>query len=146
VLRIFRQFHNGNSRKFAGRNLCQPGVYTTVEADAPPLCVAQDFHRCDHDSPRWGGHTTIRSTATPPVLGGPATIVGSELPGKRAPALYLFPVPVWGFSLRPSLAVQSPTRSAVPCSSNPDVTLDLGLICTNVNLLPSGAMNRSNCL
>jgi hypothetical protein len=102
--------------------------------------------RCDHDYPRWGGHTTIRSTATPPVLGAPATIVGPELPGKRAPALFLFPVPFWGFALRPGLAVQSPTRSAVPRSSNPDVTLDLGLIWTNVNLLPSGAMNRSNAL
>src|SRR5215216_7727768 len=65
-------------------------------------------------------------------------------PRRRAPALFLSPVPVWGFSLRPGLAVQSPTRSAVPRSSNPDVTLDLGLIWTNVNLLPSGAMNRSN--
>src|SRR5215217_5256316 len=55
-------------------------------------------------------------------------------PRRRAPALFLSPVPVWGFSLSPGLAVQSPTRSAVPCSSNPDVTLDLGLIWTNGNL------------
>src|SRR5918997_3691565 len=31
--------------------------------------------------------------------------------------------------------VQSPTRLAVPCSSNPDVTV-LGSVWTNVNMLP----------
>src|SRR5687767_2069001 len=55
------------------------------------------------------------------------------------------PIGVGRRLLRPSLAVQSPTRLAVPCSSKPDVTLDLGLIWTNVNMLPSGAMNRSLC-
>src|SRR5215208_4376387 len=38
-----------------------------------------------------------------------------------------------------------PTLLAVPLSSNPDVTTDSGgLIWTNVNMLPSGAMNSSN--
>jgi hypothetical protein len=42
-----------------------------------------------------------------------------------------------GLSLRSGLTVQGPTRWAVP-----DVTY-LGSVWTNVNILPSGAMNRS---
>jgi hypothetical protein len=38
-----------------------------------------------------------------------------------------------------------PTRLAVPCSSNPDVTCwSVGLTWTNENILPSGAMNKSS--
>jgi hypothetical protein len=44
-----------------------------------------------------------------------------------------------------SSAVQSPTRSAVPRGSNPDPTRSEGVVRTNVNILPSGAMNRSIC-
>jgi hypothetical protein len=40
-----------------------------------------------------------------------------------------------------SLAVQSPTRLAVPRGSKPAVTISEGLVWTNVNSLPSGAMN-----
>src|SRR5215217_2132347 len=104
-----------------------------------PLCVARNLGRCEHVYLRWGGHTgkhCARHT-------GFYHRVGASMANGLRP-FFLFPVPVWGFSLRPGLAVQSPTRSAVPRSSNPDVTLDLGLIWTNVNLLPSGAMNRSN--
>jgi hypothetical protein len=45
-----------------------------------PLCVAQERLWCDHDYPRWdraqrfGWHTVAT-----PVLGAPASIVGSEL-------------------------------------------------------------------
>ena len=41
-----------------------------------------------------------------------------------------------------ALAVHSPTRLAVPRSSEPDVT-NSGLVRTNVNIEPSGAMNMS---
>jgi hypothetical protein len=33
----------------------------------------------DHDSPRWGGHTSTESTVTFSVLGAPTSIMGSEL-------------------------------------------------------------------
>jgi hypothetical protein len=39
------------------------------------------------------------------------------------------------------LAVQSPTRLAVPRGAKPADTNLLGWVWTNVNLLPSGAMN-----
>jgi hypothetical protein len=39
------------------------------------------------------------------------------------------------------LAVHSPTRLALPHSSKPDVTNSEGLVWTNVNIEPSGAMN-----
>jgi Pyridoxamine 5'-phosphate oxidase len=42
---------------------------------------------------------------------------------------------------RLSLAVQSPTRLAVPRGAKPADTNLLGWVWTNVNLLPSGAMN-----
>ena len=44
-----------------------------------PLCVARDLERCDHISPRWGGHTLCQGQLKGPVLGAPAPIMGSEL-------------------------------------------------------------------
>src|SRR5829696_1948101 len=44
------------------------------------LCLAKERRCCDHDYPRWGGHnTTPRCVARLPVLGPPASIMGSEL-------------------------------------------------------------------
>jgi hypothetical protein len=54
-----------------------------------PLSVARDLDWCDHDYARWGMHTMESTPATPPVLGPPTSIMGSELPGYRAPALLL---------------------------------------------------------
>jgi hypothetical protein len=54
-----------------------------------------------------------------------------------------FVIPRAGLGLLPPprlLAVHSPTRSAVPRSSNPAVT-NSGLVRMNVNIEPSGAMN-----
>jgi len=49
------------------------------------------------------------------------------------------------FSLRANyFASYGPTRLAVARSSNPDDTASEGLVPTCVNLLPSGATNRSN--
>jgi hypothetical protein len=58
-----------------------------------PLCVAQERLRCDHDYPRWDGHTP-ESIATSPVLDAPASLIGSELPVYLAPAPSLRPVPM----------------------------------------------------
>jgi hypothetical protein len=43
-----------------------------------PLCVARDLVWCEHDYPRWGGHTP-ESIVTSAVLGASASIMGSEL-------------------------------------------------------------------
>jgi hypothetical protein len=45
---------------------------------------------------------------------------------------------------RPDLAVQSPIRLVVTRCSTPDATTSGGSVWTNVNLLPSGSMNRSH--
>src|SRR5215217_6521233 len=44
-----------------------------------PLSVALDRLWCDHDYPRWGGHNATQRTVTSPVLGAPASLMGSEL-------------------------------------------------------------------
>ena len=59
-----------------------------------PLRVAQGPRCCDHVYPRWDGHTPESTLATPPVLGAPASIMGSEFlrfPRDRAPALRFAP-------------------------------------------------------
>jgi hypothetical protein len=43
-----------------------------------PLRVAWDVGWCDHDYPRWGGHTA-ESIVTTTVLGASASMMGSEL-------------------------------------------------------------------
>src|SRR5215203_397740 len=56
-----------------------------------PLSVALDRLWCDHDYPRWDGHNATEHTVTCPVLGAPASLIGSELlPLLRygAPALH----------------------------------------------------------
>ena len=52
---------------------------TTRPSLCAPLCVARDLGWCDHDYPRWDAHTTTQRSYTP-VLGAPASIIGSELP------------------------------------------------------------------
>jgi hypothetical protein len=60
------------------------------------LFFARDLGWCDHDYPRWGGHnTTPRCVAKLPVLGEPASILGSELSRYGAPTL-LLPHRFWG--------------------------------------------------
>jgi hypothetical protein len=55
---------------------------------APLRSVARDLGWCDHVYPRWGGHnTTPRCVARLLVLGTPASLIGSELPGYRAETL-----------------------------------------------------------
>jgi hypothetical protein len=52
-----------------------------------PLCVARDLGWCEHDYPRWGGHTLCRGQLKgPPVLVAPASLIGSELLRYWAPA------------------------------------------------------------
>jgi len=46
------------------------------------LCVARDLGWCDYDYPLCGGHT-LDDTHTPPVLGAPASIIGSVFPPTR---------------------------------------------------------------
>jgi hypothetical protein len=41
--------------------------------------VAWGRRWCDHDYPRWGGHTLCQGQLKGPVLGAPAPIMGSEL-------------------------------------------------------------------
>jgi hypothetical protein len=57
----------------------------------PPLCVAREFQWCDHVYPRWGGHNIV-CVARVPVLGSPASLIGSELSRNGAPALRFAPV------------------------------------------------------
>ena len=62
-----------------------------------PLGVARGLVWCEHDYPRWGGHTP-ESIVTSTVLGASASIMGSELlhgSPLRAPpyGLRLFAVP-----------------------------------------------------
>jgi hypothetical protein len=57
------------------------------------LCLARNFRRCDHVYPRWGGHNVLVSMFTsPPVLGAPASLMGSE----RQPPALLFANRSWG--------------------------------------------------
>src|SRR5215208_1385531 len=44
-----------------------------------PLCVAQERLWCEYDYLRWGAHHTKYSYNSP-MLGAPASIIGSELP------------------------------------------------------------------
>ena len=60
---------------------------------------------------------------------------------KKGPRLLLAPAP---FFVRANyFASYGATRLAVARTSNADVTHSEGLTCTSVNLLPSGATNRS---
>jgi hypothetical protein len=43
-----------------------------------PLRVARELGWCDHDYPRWDAHTMPICTCNTPVLGAPASIIGSE--------------------------------------------------------------------
>src|SRR5215211_1212816 len=43
-----------------------------------PLCFALGRLWCDHDYPRWDAHTMPICTCNTPVLGAPASIMGSE--------------------------------------------------------------------
>src|SRR5215218_631440 len=46
-----------------------------------PLRVARDLKRCDHDFPAAPGtRRTGQPTTSPPVLGAPASLIGSEFP------------------------------------------------------------------
>jgi hypothetical protein len=45
-----------------------------------PLRVARDLKRCDHDYSSCGGHTSDSSVTKLPVLGSPASLIGSEFP------------------------------------------------------------------
>src|SRR5215218_5171968 len=56
-----------------------------------PLRVARNLGWCDHDHPRWGEHTSESTVTTPPVLGAPASLIGSELP--QSTLLRLFALP-----------------------------------------------------
>src|SRR5829696_6506678 len=58
----------------------------------PPLRVARDLGWCDHEYPRWGAHTSESPVTTLPVLGASASLIGSELPIYRTPALRFAPV------------------------------------------------------
>jgi hypothetical protein len=44
-----------------------------------PQSVAQERQWCEHTYPRWGAHTSESTVTTLPVLGAPASIMGSEL-------------------------------------------------------------------
>src|SRR5215203_4222177 len=77
----------------------------------------------------------LRSSHTHGVLGSSR---GTE--HKRSQGCW---TPTLSYGLFLGCLVQSPTRLAVTCSSTPDVTCSWGLIWTNVNILASGAMNRS---
>ena len=61
------------------------------------LCVARDLGWCDHDYPRWDEHTLCNGQLKgPPVLGPPASIMGSELPPYvrgSDPSLWPAPMP-----------------------------------------------------
>src|SRR5215213_10475491 len=50
-----------------------------------PLRVARDLEWCDHDYPRWGGHTLCRGQIKAPVLGAPASIMGRSFLDYLAP-------------------------------------------------------------
>src|SRR5215207_6319350 len=61
-----------------------------------PLRIARDLGWCDHNYPRWGGHTLCHGQLKGPVLGSPASLIGSELPpcpGYGAPTVRFAPVP-----------------------------------------------------
>jgi len=55
-----------------------------------PLRVARGLEWCDHDYPRWGEHTSSpgKHTGTTPVLGAPASLIGSELSSLLGSGLY----------------------------------------------------------
>jgi hypothetical protein len=57
-----------------------------------PLCVAREIEWCDHDYPRWGEHTLCNGhLECPPVLGSPASLIGSERPPYvRGSGLFVF--------------------------------------------------------
>ena len=57
-----------------------------------PLGVAQGLVWCEHDYPRWGGHTP-ESIVTSAVLGASASIMGSELLQGPLQGLRLFALP-----------------------------------------------------
>jgi hypothetical protein len=72
------------------------------------LCVARDLGWCDHDYPRWGGHTLCHGQQNGPVLVTPASIIGSEFPL----------VPSMG--LRPFALPHPDAAGAVLCTLGPD--------------------------
>jgi hypothetical protein len=55
-----------------------------------PLCVARDLGWCEYDYPRWDAHIMPICTCNTPVLGAPASIMGSELSVYLAPASLCF--------------------------------------------------------
>jgi hypothetical protein len=59
-----------------------------------PLCVARDLGWCEHDYPRWGGHTLCHGQIKGPVRVAPASIIGSELPVQLGSDPSLCPVPI----------------------------------------------------
>src|SRR5215217_2382283 len=58
---------------------------------APPSAL-REIEWCDHDYPRWGEHTLCNGhLECPPVLGSPASIIGSERPPYvRGSGLFVF--------------------------------------------------------
>jgi hypothetical protein len=69
--------------------------------------VARDLGWCEYDYPRWGAHTTTQRTATPPVLGAPASIMGRSSHGGYVRGLRPFALP------RPDALSPPPSRSLV---------------------------------
>jgi hypothetical protein len=74
-----------------GRAFCTHPPWRGLRLE-PSLRVARDLGRCDHDYPPVGrAHHAIYANNSP-VLGAPASVIGSELPGYRTPALRFAPV------------------------------------------------------
>ena len=84
-----------NSAKFALRDEQVRAVSCTLVRpfDLRPLCVARDFHRCEHDYPWWGGHNVVRNACLrhPPCSSHRLLLVGSEFPWLLAPVLRFAP-------------------------------------------------------
>ena len=57
------------------------------------LCVARDLGWCDHNYPRWGGHTLCHGQLKGPVLGSPASIMSRSSHPAQVTGLRPFSLP-----------------------------------------------------
>ena len=75
---VKRRVLRGLWRRLVGVGIIGPGLLGAPALPFARLCVARDLGGCEHDYPRWGGHTP-ESIVTSTVLGASASIMGSEL-------------------------------------------------------------------
>ena len=55
---VKRRVLRGLWRRLVGVGIFGPGLLGAPALPFARLCVARDLGGCEHDYPRWGGHTT----------------------------------------------------------------------------------------